>query len=142
MGTVEVRKIYILRAGESHVPHRVEFRKDDDGPAVSGFAPKGRARGDGDEQGGVGPHEPRPLDINPVLIAVEMAVSPFGRGQVHEIPSHQGLRKRKVGMDAGGGQLGAVEVDATLQVPTFGQVPPSRDRAVINLDGNQQIPLG
>ena len=58
---------------------------------------------------------------------------------MYEIPGQQGLGKGEVGVNPGGGQPGAVEVDAALQVAPLGQVPAAGNRIMTDLDRAEQV---
>ena len=79
MRPVEMRKVECLGAWEGQTPHRIGLAELDDGQSVPYSRPERRAGRGGDKEGCKGPHQPGSLDVNPVFVAVEVLVSPFGR---------------------------------------------------------------
>ena len=123
VAAVQIRHVQGGRVREGEVPHRFVGREPDDGLAVLLRGLERRAGAGGDEERREGPHEPRAGDVDLVLVGVQVAVATLRVGQVHEVPGQHGLGQAQVGVGAGRGQLGAVDLDAALQVAPLGQMP-------------------
>ena len=131
--TIEVGKINGGRIGEGEIANRIMLGEHDHSPSILDLSLHRRGRSGGDKKGREGAQEACGGDIKFRFELIEMLITAFACGEMHEIPYKKRIGQREVAVNTGRGDGIAVEIHAFFEVAPLGNAPISRQRIMADI---------